>query len=176
MCSPSAHPHLKACKNPQPIKKSEKIKIKIISKILAFHEFIAFYLQRRRTCTLTPFSLSCLLELPFSLDRRSLTDLSLDFGVADGEIDTCPPLLCSIPTPPHSSDHKHNHNKPQNHPQNPIKLKLKIPTKFNTKTPDSLKTPKSAKHTKKINKNQQPNLKSQQWREEPREKPNVPVQ
>jgi len=56
------------------------------------------------TCTMTPFSLSCLLlELKFkSPDRRSLAELSVDHGVCDsdgdgdGDGETIPPplLLC----------------------------------------------------------------------------------
>lgn len=55
------------------------------------------YLQRTRTCTLTPLSLSYLwlLELE-SADRRSRTGLSLERGVWDGDNETNPPLLCSI--------------------------------------------------------------------------------
>lgn len=51
-------------------------------------------LQRTRTCTLTPLSLSFLVLEFESPDRCSRTNLSIERGVCDGDKDTNPPLLC----------------------------------------------------------------------------------
>jgi len=92
-CEPSTHPHLVAYKNIIP-------QLKINLKKNPIYKKRETDLQRTMTCTLTPFSLSCLLlELELkSPDRRSLADLSVDRGVCDGDGDgeTIPPplLLC----------------------------------------------------------------------------------
>lgn len=130
MCSPSTHPRSRVFKYQNTAKRNQEKTHAHENFSLNLNAFVFQYLHRRRTWILTPLSLSCLLALPFSVDRRSLPHFSLDLGVTEGDIVTEPPLLCSIQTKTKNSKLLDYHNKPR-------RTKSQNPSNSSTKTQDS---------------------------------------